>query len=463
MIFVGKSKYITIVGLLVDMSILIISFILSYLICYNSLTISNEYYWPLVIFEFVWLGVSLNFNLCEVPRIVYIEKVIYKNIKAIFIFLFLSLSLLFFSSNTILTKKFVIIYILIFTFFLIVWKIFFINFVKRYRSKGYNFKKVVLIGFNENAEKIIDKIILNPGFGFKIMALFTDANLVSHSSLFYKGKLNDALEFCKSNDIDKLIISLPSYRSEFINKLIVYGENNLIRISIVPEFSEYLSQMFAMDYFDGIPVLKVRKEPLENLANKIMKRIFDIVFSWFVVLFILSWLFPIIALAIKLTSKGPVLFTQMRSGKDDVPFKCYKFRSMCINGDSDTVQATKNDPRITSVGSFLRRTSLDELPQFFNVIQRKMSVVGPRPHMVQQTQDYKRIINKFMVRQYTKPGITGWAQIKGFRGETKIVEDMKNRAEADIWYIENWNLLLDIKIILVTVWQMFLKKNDLAC
>ena len=190
-----------------------------------------------------------------------------------------------------------------------------------------------------------------------------------------------------------------------------------------------------------------------------MIRLFDILFSLIVIFFIMSWLLPLLALIIKATSKGPVFFSQLRSGKAGKEFNCLKFRSMTVNAASDTLQATKNDARITPIGKFIRKTSLDEFPQFFNVLLNHMSVVGPRPHMLKHTQEYQELVEKFMVRHFAKPGITGWAQVSGFRGETKKVQDMANRAAADIWYIENWNIFLDVKIIFLTVWRVFFRRD----
>ena len=185
-----------------------------------------------------------------------------------------------------------------------------------------------------------------------------------------------------------------------------------------------------------------------------LKRLFDISFSLFVLIFICSWLFPLLAIAIKLSSPGPIFFIQKRSGRNNAEFDCYKFRSMSVNKDSDKVQAIKNDTRITLIGKFLRKSNLDELPQFFNVLIGNMSVVGPRPHMLQHTADYSAIIDKFMVRHLIKPGITGWAQVNGFRGATSHPRYMMKRVRYDLWYIENWTFLLDIQIIFMTVYSM---------
>jgi putative colanic acid biosynthesis UDP-glucose lipid carrier transferase len=231
---------------------------------------------------------------------------------------------------------------------------------------------------------------------------------------------------------------------------------------VIPEFSEYLSQTFSIDYIQNIPIMKLRSEPLNSFTNRILKRAFDVVFSSIVVMVLFSWLFPIIALIIKFTSKGPVFFVQERTGKDDKAFACFKFRSMTVNVASDELQATKNDARVSPFGAFMRKTSIDELPQIFNVLLNNMSLVGPRPHMLKHTEEYRVSVDKFMVRHFAKPGVTGWAQINGFRGETKYIKDMENRAAADIWYIENWSFFLDVKIVCTTAFSMFFKKDENA-
>ena len=200
--------------------------------------------------------------------------------------------------------------------------------------------------------------------------------------------------------------------------------------------------------------MTLRNGPLENIVNRIVKRLFDIGFSIFIILFILSWFVPLMAIIIKLTSKGPVFFVQERSGIKNLAFRVIKFRTMYINSDAHYKQATRYDQRITPIGKFLRRTNLDELPQFINVFFGQMSVIGPRPHMLKHTQEYSKIIDKFMVRHFVKPGITGWAQVNGYRGETREVTDMEGRVRADVWYIENWSFALDLKIIIMTIINM---------
>jgi putative colanic acid biosynthesis UDP-glucose lipid carrier transferase len=202
-------------------------------------------------------------------------------------------------------------------------------------------------------------------------------------------------------------------------------------------------------------VLSARKEPLEDIKNRVKKRVFDIVVSLGVIIFIFTWLYPLLAIIIKLQSRGPVFFAQLRTGRNKKPFWCYKFRSMRLNNDSDNRQACMHDDRITPIGRFIRRTSLDEFPQFFNVLLGYMSIVGPRPHMLSHTEQYSQIVDNYMLRQFLKPGITGWAQINGYRGETKEPGLMEKRVEHDIWYMENWSVMLDLKIVFFTVINMF--------
>ncbi len=255
------------------------------------------------------------------------------------------------------------------------------------------------------------------------------------------------------NSVDEIFCALPVSASSKIEALMRDADKNLIRFKIIPEYYIHSKRSMSVQNFDHIPVITTRAEPLENLMNRAIKRLFDIAFSTCIILFVLSWLFPILAIIIKWQSKGPVFFVQLRSGRDNLPFKCFKFRSMRVNSDSDKKQATRNDSRVTKIGALMRRTSLDELPQFFNVLIGGMSVVGPRPHMLSHTEEYSALIDQFMVRHFLKPGITGWAQVNGFRGETKTTDDMLGRVEADVWYLENWSFLLDLKIVFLTVWN----------
>jgi undecaprenyl-phosphate galactose phosphotransferase/putative colanic acid biosynthesis UDP-glucose lipid carrier transferase len=410
----------------------------------------------------LWLVISVKLNLYEQPRIVLLHQIISKNLRALFFFILLTGGLIFFTLDDMFSPLFLGASVLVFSTGILIWRIAIIYFLKKSRRRGLKDYKVIVVGMNKNVGSLIDGVFSNSSYGFQIEGLFTDATQIEEYETYRKGNLAEVVSFLEQTSIDEIIISLPYTQSKLINELIRYADNHMIRVNIIPEFSEYLSQVFSIDYIENIPIMKLRKEPLQSFTNRILKRAFDVGFSLAVVIFVLSWLFPVIALAIKLTSKGPVFFAQERTGKDGRPFKCLKFRSMVVNGKSDSLQAVKNDARVTRVGAFLRRTSLDELPQFLNVLRNHMSVVGPRPHMLKHTEEYRKLVDKFMVRHFAKPGLTGWAQVLGYRGQTKTVKEMENRAYADIWYIENWSFLLDLKIIIKTIITVFFKNEENA-
>jgi Undecaprenyl-phosphate glucose phosphotransferase len=267
----------------------------------------------------------------------------------------------------------------------------------------------------------------------------------------FKQSLTEAITTAHANNIDELYIVTASEHIIDLHYYFELADNFCMRLKFVPDLSNISTEPFSTANFNNFQVIKPRNEPLQNAYNRLIKRIYDLIFSTLVIVFILSWLYPIMACIIKYQSKGPVLFKQLRTGKKNKSFWCYKFRSMEVNQSSDSLQAQKEDPRVTPIGRFIRKTSLDELPQFFNVFRGDMSIVGPRPHMLKHTEDYNELISNFMVRHFVKPGITGLAQVSGHRGETKKVSDMKKRVNADILYVQNWSLIKDIKICFLTI------------
>ena len=461
--FQQKNKNISILSLSVDLLLLLISFFIAKQTVFSWEMPDKILYNALIlVWLIIWIIIGLKLGLYDIPRIIQMHKVFTKNSKAILIFGFISTGLIFFGTNYKFSRSFVLVTLGIFLILITLWRMALVSWLKYTRRKGNKESRIVIVGMNKNVTSLIKKIYVNPNYGFKILGVFTDAEITEEIKDYYKGKLKEVIAFFNENKIDEIIISLPYSQSKLINDLFQYADNNMIRVRVIPEFSEYLSQVFTIDYVQNIPVMKLRKEPLQSLSNRFIKRIFDLIFSLGVIILIFSWLFPIIAIIIKVTSKGPVFFSQLRTGKDGESFKCLKFRSMVVNNDSDAKQATKDDKRITPFGAFMRKTSIDELPQIINVLLNHMSLVGPRPHMLKHTEEYRVLVDKFMVRHFAKPGVTGWAQINGFRGETKFVRDMANRAEADIWYIENWSFFLDVKIICITAWSMFFKKDENA-
>jgi putative colanic acid biosysnthesis UDP-glucose lipid carrier transferase len=319
-------------------------------------------------------------------------------------------------------------------------------------------RKVLIVGARETGFEFYQQYVRNQQYGYKLTG-FVDEE--KHPSLngHYLGKATDIERVIAKHDLDDIIVTLPITNEKLIDEIVAVGEREGKRIRIIPDFQRFGSGKLHYDQLGSFPIITLRSLPLDLVDNRIYKRIFDVFFSLVVILFIFSWLFPIIALIIKLASKGPVFFKQERWGLNNKPITCYKFRSMVaaskdVDENGNYLQASKNDPRITRIGAFLRKSNLDELPQFFNVLFGSMSVVGPRPHPVPLNLQSKGHVDNYMKRLWVKPGITGWAQVNGYRGETKNPFLMQKRVELDMWYIENWKFLLDLQIILQTLVNM---------
>lgn len=320
--------------------------------------------------------------------------------------------------------------------------------IKRWVAKRYT---VAIWGFNKTSIELASHLETNSYFIHFVGILNENSSVNYETKDDFSTALSTAIHNASEENVDELyIVTKPDFISD-LNYFFELGDKHCMRLKFVPDFSSISKKHFSASNFNNFHVILPRYEPLQNAYNRLAKRIFDIGFSVLVIVFILSWLYPLLALIINKQSKGPVLFKQMRTGKKNEPFCCYKFRSMYINVGDESQQAKKEDARITPIGKFIRRTSLDEMPQFFNVLIGNMSVVGPRPHMIKHTTDYNDHIHNFMVRHFVKPGITGLAQVSGLRGETKKVSDMKRRVSTDIEYVQRWSLIKDVKICFLTV------------
>ncbi|MFM2369701.1 MAG: hypothetical protein RL619_2011, partial [Bacteroidota bacterium] len=302
----------------------------------------------------------------------------------------------------------------------------------------------------QEAIQLKDLFETRKDYGYRFLGYFSD----KRSNQNIKGKLSDLKPFVIENGVDEIYCSLNEISNDHLKDLIDFADENNKTIKFIPDTKEIFSKNLKIDYYDFFPVLSLNKTMLHEPSTKVFKRIFDIVFSIIIIAFLLSWLIPLLAILIKLESRGPVFFKQGRPGIDENEFFCYKLRSMKINKKTET-EASKNDPRVTRIGKFMRKTSIDETPQFINVLLGDMSVVGPRPHLWAQNKIYGNKVKKYMVRHYVKPGITGLAQVKGFRGEIETEDDMVNRIKFDVFYIENWSLILDLKIIFQTIVNIF--------
>lgn len=319
--------------------------------------------------------------------------------------------------------------------------------LRKYRLfYGGNLRNVIILGNGKDVEELKTFFNTNLDYGYNLLKIF---DLKKNK----KDEIKECYEYVSQHNVDEIYGSLNTLSNSDLDSLINFADNNLKTIKLLPDSKNRLLRNLAVEYYGYIPVISLRTIPLDKEINKRFKRFFDVVFSCFVIIFLLSWLTPLIGLFIKLESKGPVFFKQKRNGLNYKEFYCYKFRSMRLNSKADLEQVQKNDPRVTKLGKIIRKISIDELPQFFNVVLGDMSVVGPRPHMVSHTEMYAKSIDKFMVRHFIKPGITGLAQINGCRGEVETEKDIVNRVKFDIFYLENWSILLDLKIIYKTVFN----------
>ncbi|MBK7286659.1 MAG: exopolysaccharide biosynthesis polyprenyl glycosylphosphotransferase [Flavobacteriales bacterium] len=324
-------------------------------------------------------------------------------------------------------------------------------------------KDLIIVGDGPAADEIFQYCEDQTVRGYRFRGVFHERPITGPLASRQLGGIEAAKAFAVQNRIDILYCALPGAYREEITELMEFCERNTIRFRVIPSVDSFIPVVKTTDltFHGAVPVSRLRNEPLDRKGNRLLKRGFDIVFSFLVIALIFSWLFPILAILVKLSSKGPVFFKQTRLGERKKKFSCYKFRSMQMNEEADSKQATRNDPRITKVGAFLRKSNLDEMPQFFNVLLGQMSVVGPRPHPLKLNDQFRDIIDKYMVRHFVRPGITGWAQVNGFRGETRTPELMEKRVDLDVWYLENWSFLMDLKIVVKTVTNMF-GKDDMA-
>lgn len=328
-------------------------------------------------------------------------------------------------------------------------RLFFLSLRKKFKHLLIKSNKIAIIGDNPYARQLIGNI--KKGCSeYHIEGCYNKDELkfAAHA----KGQYSDIYHMARKG-VKEIYCCLNALTQREMQLLLSEADRYMIRVRFLPDSLPFGDQI-RMQTINKTPVFVLRSEPLLSDKNKLVKRGFDITFSLFVIVFVLSWLTPLLWIIIKCESKGPLFFKQKRTGIDNHTFKCLKFRSMVSNAASDTRQASKKDDRVTRVGAFLRKTSMDELPQFFNVLKGDMSVVGPRPHMLFHTDQYREKIGSYMIRHYVKPGITGLAQISGYRGETKKLNAMKQRVEHDIDYVENWTFMLDLKIIFLTIWNL---------
>lgn len=453
------SRYFKLGFLLWDLVLMNGAIILSFLLRYESFDRMQfkEVRTVSLLSNLFWVALLLYKDAYRIIRIERIESILIRMIKHIAIHVSLIAIFVTVLKYDEISRLRILYFYLIFFILLFVFRVLFMKFLKYIRIQGYNFKNVIIVGANdagENMRKILSKDLT---YGYRILGFFDDkVDPFSPIGAPILGGFDAIQEYISTNNIDEMYIALHIDYIKTIQQLTALCERNMVRIKFIPDFQQYThSRKVEITFYENTPVLMLRKEPLEGTLNRLFKKTADLCFSLGVIVLIFPWLFPILIILIKLDSTGPIFFRQKRSGRDNKEFWCLKFRTMRVNAAADEVQATLGDKRVTKLGAFMRRTNIDELPQFFNVFWGTMSVIGPRPHMLVHTEQYSELINNYLVRHYAKPGISGWAQVNGFRGETKELIEMKDRVDYDIWYIENWSMLLDLKIIYRTVLNVF--------
>lgn len=422
-----------------DLIFLNLSMILSQYLGGGQASGSNFTY--LVIFSNIsWLFLVMVSTPYNVSKGWAVSKIVKSQVAFVFIHLLVVAALVFFFRQQYTVYQIALIYIVFVPFLFALRVITF--YIRKLLTPDLGTKNYVLVGRNDLARETRKFYLMNPGEGYKFMGyLDFDPGNFSVAGL---------QAFCNERNVQEIFYCAPDVAGESLQNLINFGLDSLIKVKVITNAIAG-GQTIKLDQFDHQPGRGVVTVPLDNFRNQLIKRSFDLVFSLAFSVLVLSWLIPLVGLLIKLESKGPIFFIQLRNGESNKPFKCLKFRTMIKNDEADTRQASKDDARVTKFGSFLRRSSIDELPQFINVLWGNMSVIGPRPHPIKLNEKFSPLITNIMSRHYVKPGITGLAQCMGYRGETTNFSDMENRFKLDRHYIENWSFWLDVKIVFLTI------------
>lgn len=403
-----------------------------------------------VILVLSWIVAAVFCSIYHIDNITSFKKIAGYNLLSILSVVVIVSAYSYFIKPNIFPNAYFISLYIIFYFYLTVGRVIELKLFRYLRDLLTAKKNIIIIGKTKPGLRLQEYFEQKAPSQFNFLGFFDDEPSQHEERIL--GTLKDVQNFCIRENVDEIFYTLPNH-AMLIDRLAKFADDNYIYFGLVQDVVGLSNRKIDMHvYADGkIPIVTPRRDPLRFFFNRQVKRAFDILFSFLVIFLLFPFVVPVVGLAIKLNSKGPVFFHQLRSGRNGKPFWCYKFRTMTVNSYADEKQATKNDARITKVGKILRKTSLDELPQFYNVLIGDMSVVGPRPHMLKHTEEYSAIINDFKVRHFINSGITGYAQVNGYRGETKDNSLMEKRVLCDNWYLENWSLSLDIKIIIKTV------------
>jgi putative colanic acid biosynthesis UDP-glucose lipid carrier transferase len=453
-----KSTYY--LRLFLDLAILNFSFIFSAVVAqsFRILLQRNHMFILMTGLNFVWYFFSNVINFYEDFNTRNFSYQFIKIIRSVIVQIIATILFIFIVKEDLFTRNFIAIYSVLLIVLVSIRTQLVKYLLSKIRESSKNVRNVLVIGAGELGKNFYEMVNSHIDFGYNFIG-FLDDNVESDVKNVL-GRLSDLDKTINELNVEEVVIALPMYASNVLEQLIRTCNKRAVRVHIIPDYFQFLSKKFQISMMGDFPIITVRSEPLAEFHWRLVKRTIDIVFSFVVNLFLLSCLIPILYLVNKISSPGPVFFIQDRIGAKNKTFRCNKFRTMYSGNNSiSKYQPTiEDDPRITRIGKFLRKSNLDELPQFLNVLKGEMSIVGPRPHAIAYNEIYKEMVDEIKIRGWVKPGITGWAQIHGFRGDVSDYDENKKRTikriEYDLWYIENWSIWLDIQIILITVWQM---------
>lgn len=454
-----QQQFLRNISYTLDIIIILLAYLIAKKFSYN---IDLQYF----SYPFFFLSVVLWFVMSIFSKIYFekrsnkfAEEMVQMIYHSILFIVSLSSVLFFLNLNHKFPSKFVLVFANILTFLAILSKYAIRKKIHAYLNKGIFYDQVLLVGSTKAAEEFIDAVKKYYYYGYKCIGYIDDQDKLKKECA-YLGNLNDLHTILRTTQIDEVFIALPTGENEKIQNCIAICDGLYVKVRILPNLSEFTSSSVYINNIGLLPVVNVGDLPLDKRENRLLKRSFDIVFSLLFFILLGSFIFPLLSIIIKLSSKGPVFFKQERWGLNNKRITCYKFRSMYkessdIDEEGNFQQAFKDDPRITLIGKILRKTNMDELPQFWNVLIGNMSVVGPRPHPTQLNIQSMELVDNYMLRHMVIPGITGLAQVNGCRGETKTTEDMQKRVNFDLYYIQRWNFWLDLQIIIQTVINIF--------
>ena len=451
------ERYLQITLLLLDIVALNVVFFIFQIVFTNRFHFesSDAYFKYILVANGAWLLLAFFLRTYSPNILLNFEDFTKRTIQVFLVWIILVLFYLFFSRELTVSRFFIISSTSAFGLGLLLNKFIYLGILRYFKNSQFLVKRILILGYNETAKKLASHFEQD-ALNTEIIGFVEDEENVQELSHYpVLANVDETLRVAKERNVQEIFSTITPEQNKYIYDLMYQSEKECIRFRIVPNLSVFVTREVHIEYYGELPILSLRKEPLDDVGNRIKKRALDLVVSLFVTVFLLSWLIPLIGILILLESGRPIFFKQLRTGRDKKPFYCWKFRSMRKNKDADLRQASKDDNRITALGRFLRKSSLDEFPQFINVLRGEMSLVGPRPHMLKHTSDYSKVVNDYMVRQFIKPGITGWAQINGYRGEIFNPEQIRMRVNKDLWYLENWTLWLDIRILFLTVYYIF--------